>query len=541
MLRKPLGKRVRLTLVGAVALLTAGCGMLGKPVTPPPPPPTEITVGIPSEPQTLNPIFAEDRSSLAVIHALFDSVEAEGPDGVPRPELADRVTVSPDGTTYTIHLRPGATWHDGEPVTAADVLFTYRAILQSQVQSPYRPLFLVDGEPPEMRQLDEQTLEIRLPHPSAGFVNALTVGILPEHAFPNGNVKDSRFSDHPIGSGPFSFVQWNRGQNIQLKRFDGYFAGRPGVDQLTYRIVPESNQRSAFASKSIDVFVPTPADVLKIQQDASADKPDLVHYSSESVMTLLVHQRGSYLADHAVRKALALSIDRSAIADKAFGGPGLASPADSLFPPGNWAHDNRTPPAPNPAAAKKILDEAGYVTNSSGWRVKDGKVLSFQLLYISDRTTDKIAQMLADQAAEVGIQIQPKGVDRTAFYQTLDAPEKNFDLALNTYWLGPDPDAFADLLTTHGEYNFQEYDNPQVDKWFTQARETSDQGARLSLYRQIDQSIRDDVPVIPLVYPEGFLAVRRTIVNVEKADPAPVVLFRYLEQLGVNPGRAVTP
>ncbi|MDI3256638.1 MAG: ABC transporter substrate-binding protein [Kyrpidia sp.] len=542
MLRKPHGRRIRWALAGAAALLAGGCGLAGKPVSPPPPPPTEIAIGLTSEPQTLNPIFAEDRSSLAVVHALFDSVESEGPGGTPQPDLADRVTVSPDGTTYTIHLRPGVKWHDGKPVTAGDVMFTYRAILEPQVESPYRPLFLVDGEPPRLRQVDEQTVEIRLPQPSAGFVNALTVGILPEHAFSGSrDVKDPHFNDHPIGSGPFSFVQWKGGQSIELRRFDDYFAGRPGVDKLTYRIVPESNSRSAFAGGTIDVFVPTPADVVKIREDTSSGKPDLIRYPSESVVTLLMHQRGSVLSDRAVRKALAMVIDRAEVAVKGFGGADLAAPAQSLFPPGNWAHEDLNPPAPDPEAAKKLLDNAGYVLGPSGWRSKDGKMLTLQLLYISDRTTEKIAQDLAEQAAAAGIQLQPKGVDRATFYQILDSPQKNFDLALNTYLLGPDPDAFADLLTSRGEYNFQEYDHPQVDRWFKQARETQDPSARLAVYRQIDQAVRDEVPLMPLVYPEGFLAVRHTVVNLEKAGPASVVLFRHLDQLGVNPGRTVTP
>ncbi|MBX6396356.1 MAG: ABC transporter substrate-binding protein, partial [Alicyclobacillaceae bacterium] len=263
-----------------------------------------------------------------------------------QPELADKVTVSEDGKTYTLHLRQGVKWHDGRPFTAQDVLFTYEAILDPQVDSPYRPLFLVDGKRPQMRAVDDNTVEIQLPHPSAGFANALTVGILPKHAFSKvEDVKDPHFNEHPIGTGPFAFYQWKSGQSIELKRFDDYFAGKPGVDKLIYRIVPESGLQSAFSNGTIDVYAPTATDILKLRENQSPDRPSLFSYPSGSVVTLLLHDRGSPLADRAVRKALALAIDRKEISVKGWGGSDLAEPAHSLFPPGNWAHGDAPPPA----------------------------------------------------------------------------------------------------------------------------------------------------------------------------------------------------
>lgn len=538
MLRKPTGKRgLWIALALATAAGTAGCGSVAKPVSPPPPPPTEIAVGIASEPLTLNPIFAEDRSSLAVSHALFDSVESEGPGGALQPELAQQVTVGDGGRTYVIRLRPDVKWHDGQPLKAEDVVFTYLAVTDPQVDSPYRSLFLVDGKPPEIRAVDDLTVEIRLPRPSASFVNALTIGILPKHVFSKPeDVKNPRFNNNPVGTGPFRFQQWKSGQSIELKRFDDYFGGKPGVDKLIFRIIPESGMRSAFADGNIDVFAPSPADVLKLRSDQKASgSVNLLRFDSGAVLTLLFHVKGSPAADAAVRRALSLAVDRAEIARSGFGAPDLATPAVSLFPPGNWAHTSGTAPAPDPERAKKILDEAGWLAGPSGVRVKNGRTLTLQLLYIGDRTTERIAELLANQAAAVGIQIQPKGVDRASFYQILGAEHKNFDLALNLYLLGPDPDAFADLVTSRGEYNFQEYDNPEVDQLFRQAREVLEQSARQAAYRRVDEWLARDVPVLPLVYPTGFLAVRTSIVHTEQAEPWKVVFFRHPERLAVNP------
>src|SRR6266568_1949344 len=220
----------------------------------------EMVIGFLGDATSLNPLVATDGQSYIAEWPMFDSlVELDQSLGV-RPLLAASWEVSKDGLTYTFTLKKGVKWHDGKPFTARDVAFTFYSVLDPKVTTPHRAYFdalvgfpeLTAKENPKKPEelavrpievVDDHTVRFRLRYPSGSFLAVLVnprAGIVPEHLLKGADLNTAEFNRRPIGTGPFKLVEWRRGERLVMEANDQYHGGRPALDRLIFRIIPDS-------------------------------------------------------------------------------------------------------------------------------------------------------------------------------------------------------------------------------------------------------------------------------------------------------------
>src|SRR3989440_9996906 len=219
----------------------------------------DFVIGLSGDATSLNPVIATDSQSYIAEWPLFDSlVELDQSLGV-RPLLAESWEVSKDGLVYTFKLKKGVKWHDGAPFTARDVAFTFYSVLNPKVTTPHRAYFdalvgfaeLTNKDNPKRPEdlavrpievVDDHTVRFRLRYPSGSFLAVLVnprAGIIPEHLLKGADLNTAEFNRKPVGTGPFKFVEWRRGDRIVMEANEQYHGGRPGLNRLIFRIIPD--------------------------------------------------------------------------------------------------------------------------------------------------------------------------------------------------------------------------------------------------------------------------------------------------------------
>jgi peptide/nickel transport system substrate-binding protein len=371
----------------------------------------------------LNPLLDWNNSAdRDVDHLLFSGLVRFDERGLPQADLADSWGVSQDGTIYNFTLRPDALWHDGEPVTSDDVIFTIEMMKSAGSLYPQDIKDLWGRV--EVTQLDEKNIKFTLPEPFVPFMDYLTFGVVPKHlldSIPPGQMATADFNINPVGSGPYRFDQLivENGQisGVVLDIFSNYYGTAPFIEQVVFRYYPSSAE--AFeAYRQGDVF-----SISQISKDilqSALEEPTLSLYSSRMpqmgfVLFNLTDPDVPFLQDPAVRRALMLGLNRPNIINSILQGQAFIS--DSPILPGSWAYfDGIEHFEYDPDAATALLKSEGYVIPSSGGdiRAKDGIPLAFTMVHPDNPIHTQIAQSIQTQWARIGVRVelQPQSYDQ---------------------------------------------------------------------------------------------------------------------------------
>lgn len=478
--------------------------------------PGVVRTTINTDVNSFDPIIAQLYAENYVQEAIFSGLVKYDAAGDLIPDLATEVPtpenggISKDGKSITYHLRPTARWQDGVPVTAADVQFTYRLIMDpksdSPVQSTYARIERIDAP-------DPHTVILRLRAPFAPvlsqvFCNGGFGQIVPEHALAHSaDIDRDQFNSHPIGSGPYMLARWDRGSTIVLKANPLYFGGAPHIREIDVQIVSnEDTQLVSMESHQLDIA--TQARPSQIEAYKRIDGIHLIVAPTYLEDYIEYNLTRPPFDDVRVRRALAMAIDRDRVASTAFNG--AAIPATSLMPPRNWAFDpdNDSPPF-DVAGARRLLDEAGWTVGADGIREKDGKRLSFGFMHTTSTTSAAIAEELQRAWRDVGADAQLRAVPRNVLVGTVE-PAGTFDVILAGYGYDVDPDR-SQLIETkfiepHG-FNASRYSNRDVDRWSEAALATYDRAERKRYYSLIQRQLNDDMPIVPLDWESFVYAV----------------------------------
>jgi peptide/nickel transport system substrate-binding protein len=474
----------------------------------------EGLIGLPT---TLNPLLASTPSERDVTRLLFEGLTWVDGTGRPQPELAESWTTSDDGLRYTFRLRRDVTWHDGEPVTATDVLFTIRL-----VQSPGFP-----GNPAlstfwrgiRVDIDDPHTVVFTLLEPFAPFPNYASLPILPAHRLQGMLPEDlagDPFSLGPVGTGPFRLVSFDReGRRALLARYDGYYARKPYLDEVEFRFYETVDELlAAFRSGEIDGAGILPWEVVARGIDLGADAR--IYAPLLAGMTaLFFNQQTQLFSDERVRQAIALGIDRASLVREVF--QGQAEPATGPIPISLWAYGAQPTPVDR-ERARQLLQAAGWGdSNSDGILDSGGVAFRFTLLVNQDDAQRvAVAHALAAQLHLLGIVVT---------VQPLPAPELREALLERQYsaavfgWvpiLG-DPDCFELWHSSQADngLNVSGLRNQTVDTLLFQARTTTDLRQRRSLYVEFQRVFTELASAVVLYYPRYFFAVRGDIGGVQ--------------------------
>lgn len=496
-------KRMHLLLVAAA--LSSPIGTSGVASAQPEPGGTFI-IGIEGEPATATGHLATDTAALMVASNIFSGLISIDFDFEPQPDLAESWEISQDGLTYTFNLVDNATWHDGEPVTADDVEFTFNEIIAKV--HPRASSWYTNVE--SAKATDEHTFEIKLKEPYAPFMtvlgNVLGSGtlIMPKHVYEGTDPKTNPANFAPIGSGAFKFVTWERGSHIELERNPEYFKeGLPYLDRVIVQFLPDAASRLlAFERGEVDFlhwYIVPYDQVGKFRSDANFQ---VVTKGGEGAATnelLLFNLRSEPLSDLKVRQAIAAAVNREEIVEKALFGEG--SVAHSFVNSGlGWIFDAGPDVygSVDLEKANALLDEAGYPRDAAGNR------FDLRAAWATGREYEgRAAEIVKDNLAQIGINVTIEASDRTSFIDKVFT-NWDFDMAFQLFTTGPDPTIsvtpryHTDQIKKIPFVNAMGYSNPELDAIFDEEFTLVDREARAQQWRKAQELLFRDLPALPI-------------------------------------------
>ncbi|MDE1924762.1 MAG: peptide ABC transporter substrate-binding protein [Patescibacteria group bacterium] len=483
-----------------------------------------LSEGLIGSPRFINPVLAISDSDHDLTSLVYSGLLKAAPSGDYVPDLAQSYTVSPDGKTYTFVLRPNATFHDGTPVTADDVVFTIGKAQDPALKSPQ----LANWEGVTVSEVDAHTVEFTLKSPYAPFIENVTLGILPKHLWQNVSDDEFSFSDlntEPVGSGPFKVSSISRSNSgipssYELSAFSGYTLGRPYLDSLTLKFYQdESGLVGALKSGDIEAASGISPASLTALKNFNIDNAPL-----NRVFAVFFNQNQStILRDHDVRQALEDAIDRQALVAQVLGGYG--TPITGPLPPSvlnaPQMSASTTSSADLALAAQQELIKKGWILGANGVLAKTtgkGKSASTETLQFS-LATDNVpelvaaAQYLKQVWSKMGAQVTVQIYDQGDLSQNVIRPRK-YDALLFGEVIGREADLFAFWDSSQRNdpgLNIAEYTNATADKLLEELRTTADDATRQQLYAQFNAQLQKDIPAIFLYTPDFVYIVPNDI------------------------------
>lgn len=482
-----------------------------------------LIIGVASDPVILNPNYAGDRVSLTIDQALYAPLFQVN-NGVKTFYLADSLTLSPDNLTYTLKLKSGLTWHDGEKLTADDVVFTIDSILDEKQNSFLRANFFIGDKSIKAVKVDDLTVDFKLPQVSPAFeATLLQVFPIPKHIFENEtDIEKSTKNAAPVGSGPFKFKEYKAGEYLTLERFDNYFGGKPHLDSVTYRIAKDTNAANlALQNGEINIKYLDPQDVGTIQ---ATNNFEILPYSEGRLSYLMFNANSDTgaLAKKEVRQALSLALSRDEIIQTAYTSNEYADPAKSFLTPDALYYTDAVSSFDNDVAkAKELLQSAGVSNLKLRFIVQSG-----------NKAQEAISLYVQQKLKAIGVEVELQNMDSTAWVQKfIDLKATDYELALTGYIMGYDPDAYRILFTSGASSNYSHYANAEVDKLLNEGAGEADVTKRGEIYKKVQELVAEDAPIYPIAYTKTIVAVSKNYGGIEEAVLKPVVIFEDLSKI----------
>jgi len=467
--------------------------------------------GVAGNPEKINPILCQSNPVDQDLAALiFTGLMRHNGKGEIIPDLAERWEISPDGTTYTFHLRQDVLWHDGAPFSSADVIFTINAIQHPDFQG--EPFLSDMWRSVVVEQLDAYTVRFILREPFAPFLDYTTLGILPFHVLgsvPIPVLGESKFNATPVGTGPFKIAEVSA-QRVTLAANPDYYRARPYLDRIEFIFYP--NDPSVFEARKRGEVAGI-ARVLPEHLQSVRDDDGLSLYSAPLAGYNLIYLNldRAVFQDRAVRQAMMWALDRQRLVDVILNGQGIVIHSPIL--PNSWAY------APdvlkyeyNVRKATTVLEDAGWFDDDGdGVRERGSVKLEFSLVTNGDDPTRvRLIQAVSAQLATVGIRANTKTVGWEELVTQMLRPRR-FDAILGGWQnLPPDPDPYPywhSAQATEDGLNFANYISEEADLLLQDARARTDRIERLELYRRFQDLFARDVPSLLLYQPVYNYAV----------------------------------
>jgi peptide/nickel transport system substrate-binding protein len=510
-------------LVGlAAAMVAAGCGEAGERVRALEAVPESLRYGGTAVVASLNEVHSmnhlasiDETSQELQNFVLFTTLIQYDEQLRPVPYLAESWDTAPaaDGLVLTFHLRDDVRWHDGRPTTAYDVKFTFDRIKDPRTAYPGASILaLYDSAVVR----DSFTVAFYLKR-HAGFMDPWRViPPMPEHVLgdvPPAELKTHPFGvERPLGNGPFRFVEHRAGDRWVFEAnpdFPEALGGRPYLDRLIYRTIPEPTTRLAeFLAGNVDVYIiVAPSQVAEIE---AAPNARIITYASRGYSFIGWNGRHPLFRDPRVRRAMTLAIDRARIVDVVV--RGLGRVATGPVPPFHWAFDPTLEPLPHdPERARALLDSAGWIDrDGDGVRERDGVRASFELKTNPNPVREDIMTLVQADLAEVGVEVRPRVQEAQSLARDITGRDRRFD-AIVLGWLTEfnldDRPLFA-CSELDGPYQWASYCNPRVDELLDSLALLDDRDRARRLWREYQEIIQRDQPYTFLYYDVRANAVR---------------------------------
>jgi peptide/nickel transport system substrate-binding protein len=471
------------------------------------------------EPDTLNKLFANTDAADQVSQFLFEPLFRYGPSGEYLPAAATVVPtltnggIARDGKTITLHVRPGMVWSDGAPYDGRDLVFTWKAVM-----NPRNNTRLTTGwdDIAAMQLRDPHTVVVHLKQPYGGILGIFAIGgagypPLPAHLLAGlPDLNHAPFNARPISSGPFVLTAWNHGSSLEFAANPRYWRGKPGLDRITYRVVPNADTLfNALRTHEVDVFD-------SVTENQIAQLPSLRGFaiSKRLIANLRRWQFNTskpQLSDPRVRLAAAEAVDWDRINRTVYHGYNQRAVSD-IFPLSWAAPHGITAPKYDLADARRLLDAAGWKQAANGTRARNGVPLSFTVSTTPAKPANVEAELQMQQDLRaVGIDLEVKNYPTSLlFAQNGPIYTGKFDSEFTIETDAPDPDNeglwSGKFIPPHGA-NTSWLDDPVLTQTSNDANLTFDRAVRRALYQREAERVRALMPVAYLYWQNSFAAV----------------------------------
>lgn len=478
-----------------------------------------IILALLGEPSNLIPPLSTDAASKEVADLIYVAPLKYDKDLNVALEAAESFETLEDGRLLRFKLREDVRWTDGKPLTAADVEFTYRLMIDPKTPTAYAEdyknisAFTVTGP---------YSFEVRYEQPFARAVITWMHKILPKHALEGQDLLATKLLREPLGAGPYALKEWVPGQKLVLAANQDYFEGRPYLDEVVYRVIPDTaTQFLELKAGNLDSMALTPQQ--HVFQTGGSDWEASFRkykYLAFSYAYLGWNMREPLFQDVRVRRALAHAVDKAEVVQGAL--LGLGQPTIGPYKPGSWMYNAAIRDYEfSPDKARELLAEAGWTQkNADGVLVKDGKAFSFTILTNQgNEQRIKTATIIQNRLKQVGVDVKIRVLEWASFIKEFVHPGK-FEAVLLGWNVLQDPDLYDVWHSSKalpGGLNHTAFIHPEVDELLEKGRRTIDREERKRIYDRFQEVLHAEQPYLFLYAPMALPVVQARIQNVEVA------------------------
>ncbi len=483
----------------------------------------------------LIPFLSTDSASHAVSGMIFNGLTKVNKDLEIVGDLAKDWVISDGGKEIIFHLRDNVRWHDGVPVTAKDVKFTFEAILDPGNVCPYAASY-TDIE--SIEELDDYEVKFKYSQPYAPALSKLGTEIVPEHILRGEDLRTTGFKRNPLGCGPYIFKKWKTDQYVILEGNRDYFEHRPYIDKYVTRVIPDQAvQFLELTTGGIDTMSLTPYQFFyRTETERFKSQFNKYKFLSHAYTYIGYNLNDPLFADKRVRQALSYAVDKKEIIDGVL--MGLGEPCTGPF-------FKETPYYSKKAEgyefdrekALMLLGQAGWRdTDGDGILDKDGAAFRFKLITNQgNKDREDIATIVQREWRGLGIDVEIQIIAWASFLNEY-VNKKNFQAVILGWTLPIDPDCYVVWhSSSSGEngLNFISYENGEVDALIEEGRRTFDTSKRIEIYNRIHEIIAGDAPYTFLYFPYAREAISNRFQGIK---PAPAGIGYNFIDWYVEPG-----
>ncbi len=483
-----------------------------------------------SEPPTLAPALAGDTSSATYIVEIFGGLVKLNDKLQVVPDIAKSWEVSSDGKTYAFQLREGVKFHDGKPVKAGDFKYSFERVANPKTQSRVTDYLkdiagvheMLDGKANAISGVtvkDDQTLQITTDQPKAYFLAKLTYPTA--YVVDKDNVESGRgWFEKPNGTGPFKLSTWRKGERIVLERNDLFYDGPAKLGRVNFLLTGAG--MTMYENNEVDISGVGLIDMDRVLDKNNPLNKELITGNSLDVFYIGFNVKMPPFDDVKVRQAFNHAVDKKRINDVVQRNRHIV--AKGILPPGMPGYNQNLKGLDFDAAkAKQLLAESKYKSVAGLGRVTLSTAGSTAAV---QPATEAVIQMWKDN---LGVEVEIQQAEWATFLQ--DLHRKRYQV-FDVGWIAdyPDPENFVDLLFhSKSEQNNPQYSNPQVDSLLEKARGERDPSARLKIYEQVEQTLVDEAPWLPLWHSKSYVLVKSYVKNFK----VPPMIIPYLKDVEI--------
>ena len=474
-----------------------------------------MVIGLLGEPTNMLSFMTMDASSREVSSNFYVSLLRYDKDIEVEPYAAESFEVLEDGLLLVFTLHKGILWSDGVELTMDDVEYTYNLMVDPNTPTAYGKDFLVVKE---FRKTGRYTCEVYYDQPFPRALSTWMTDIMPKHALEGTDLHTSPLLRNPISAGPYLMEEWVAGTQLKLKANPAYFKGKPYIERLMYRIIPDATTLFLeLKGGAVDIVSGlTPQQFLyQTGKPPFSSEFNVYQWLGNSYTYLGYNMKSPLFSDPKVRLALSYAIDKEEVMRGALMGQGVSTIGP--FKPGSWAYNDKIEDyGYNPEYALELLAEAGWKQGKNGQLERDGRPFTFTMMTNQGNET-RIATgiFIQNQLKKIGIEVKLRSVEWAAFQKQFLDPGY-FDAVIMAWTLPAEADCYDVWHTNpNGGLNFIHYSNAEVDSLLSDARSTFDREKRKSLYDRFQEILHEEQPYCFLYVPYATTALHRRFKGIE--------------------------